>query len=100
MTVHEGGQQRAYNFDYPFRFGENVCNKSSDGKPLGVSADVSSDAQFFVATSVLSVLYCVFIAAVYAFIDEIYTSKPEVPLAVSDLLHFRLTFHISKQFIG
>lgn len=57
-----------------------------------MSADVSSDAQFFVATSVLSVLYCIFIAAVYAVIDEIYTSKPEVPLAVSKSKGIILSF--------
>lgn len=46
-----------------------------------MTADVSSDAQFFVATGVLSFLYCLFIIAVYAFIDEIYKSKSELPLA-------------------
>lgn len=69
-------------FDYPFRFGKVVCN-STAGKPFYISADVSSDARFFVATAVISILYCVFISAVYVTIDEIYTSKPEVPLAVS-----------------
>ena len=33
------------------------------------------------ATGVLSLLYCVFIIAVYAFLDEIYKSKTEIPLA-------------------
>lgn len=37
--------------------------------------------QFYVATGVLSLLYCVFIIAVYAFIDELYKSKSEIPLA-------------------
>lgn len=85
VAVGSPPNQKTFDFDYPFKIGQNVCNKSSDLKPLGLSADVSSDAQFFVATSVLSVLYCIFIAAVYAVIDEIYTSKPEVPLAVSKI---------------
>lgn len=68
-------------FDYPFKFGEKVCEgPNGNATP---SADVSSDARFFVATSFLSILYSLFISAVYAAIDEIYTSKPEVPLAVS-----------------
>lgn len=33
------------------------------------------------ATGVLSLLYCVFIIAVYAFLDEVYKSKSEIPLA-------------------
>lgn len=74
--------------DYPFRFGENVCPKTPPaGAPanttLYLSGDVSSDAQFFVATGVLSILYCIFIVTVYTVIDEIYKSKAEIPLAVS-----------------
>lgn len=37
--------------------------------------------QFYVATGVLSLLYCIFIIAVYAFLDEVYKSKSEIPLA-------------------
>jgi len=66
---------------YPFKFAENVCIEKSSGKALIMSADVSSDAQFYVATGVLSLLYCIFIIAVYAFIDELYKSKSEIPLA-------------------
>lgn len=43
--------------------------------------DVASDAQFFVATGVLSLMYCIFIIAVYAFVDDFYKSKTEIPLA-------------------
>ncbi|XP_031629338.1 synaptophysin-like [Contarinia nasturtii] len=81
VTVVEKAHSNSSTFDYPFRFGQEVCLKSDNTTKLGLSADVSSDARFFVATSVLSVLYCIFITAVYTFIDEIYTSKPEVPLA-------------------
>lgn len=69
-----------------FFVGEFICNKTTVGEPSkvsGISIDVSSDARFFVATGVLSILYCVFITAVYTVIDEIYQSKPEVPLAVN-----------------
>lgn len=71
----------SYTFEYPFRIGQDICNGTSN-KTVPISADVSSDARFFVATGVLSILYCIFISAVYATIDEIYMSKPELPLAV------------------
>lgn len=75
---------RSYKFEYPFRFGEKVCPKLAPSTDqLYITADVSSDAQFFVATAVLSILYCIFIIAVYTMIDEIYQTKQEVPLAVS-----------------
>lgn len=79
VTVND----KPFTIDYPFKYGETVCNRSDGGKPAGISVDVSSDARFFVVTSVLSILYCIFISVVYSVIDEIYTSKPEVPLAVS-----------------
>lgn len=46
-----------------------------------VTADVSSDARFFVATGVLSMLYSIFIIFVYAYLDELYKSKTEIPMA-------------------
>lgn len=76
---------KTYIIDYPFRVGQRICNQTHG--PM-MSADVTSDAQFFVATAVLSILYCVFISVVYAAIDEMYTSKPEIPLAVSLILSF------------
>lgn len=82
------GKNSELNIEYPFRFGKTVCN-TSESKPFATSADVSSDARFFVATAVLSILYCVFIAGVYSTIDEIYISKPEIPLAVSLLCFVR-----------
>lgn len=83
VTIH-GTTAKQFTFDYPFKFGEKVCTDPGNSNRSAVlSADVSSDARFFVATSVLSILYSLFISAVYAAIDEIYTSKPEVPLAVS-----------------
>lgn len=76
--------------DYPFRFDQGVCPKAptagSQNSTYILKGDVSSDAQFFVATGVLSILYCIFIVAVYTVIDEIYKSKSEIPLAVSKTL--------------
>lgn len=78
--------------DYPFRFGDNVCAKATpsgaapgSNNTLFLSGDVSSDAQFFIATGFLSIIYCIFIVAVYTIIDEFYKSKPEIPLAVSKI---------------
>lgn len=79
LTVQGG---KPITFEYPFKFGEEVCKVGNQTGAI-ISADVSSDARFFVATGVLSILYCIFISVVYACIDEIYMSKPEVPLAVS-----------------
>lgn len=78
-------EEKRVELDYPFRFGEKVCPKrgSKGNSTLFLSADVSSDAQFFVATGVLSLLYSVFIIGVYTMIDDFYRSKSEVPLAVS-----------------
>lgn len=91
ISTPNGGKPTTFTFDYPFRFGEYVCSKNSSTQNTAerqfISADVSSDAQFFVATAVLSILYCIFIAAVYAVMDELYTSKPEIPLAVSYSVH-------------
>lgn len=76
---------KAITIDYPFAFGEKICPKGAASNAsvewLTITADVSSDAQFFVATGVLSILYCIFIVAVYTTMDEIYKTKSEVPLA-------------------
>ncbi|XP_055683890.1 synaptophysin-like [Lutzomyia longipalpis] len=72
-------ETRSFDLEYPFRFAATLCRVGDTDK--SVSAIVSSDAQFFVATGVLSLLYCIFIIVVYAFIDELYKSKTEIPLA-------------------
>lgn len=74
---------KVFTIDYPFKFYENVCRRASNNESLAITADVSTDAQFFVATGVLSMLYGFFIIFVYAFLDELYKSKNEIPLAVS-----------------
>lgn len=74
---------------YPFRFEYKICaiNASSYIKDsnkaiyYSVSGNLSSDAQFFVATGVLSLMYSLFIIAIYGFIDDLYKSKSELPLA-------------------
>lgn len=81
VTVHNGTQVNSTAIEFPFKFGKRVCSDPTSDRSAILSADVSSDARFFVATCVLSILYALFISAVYAAIDEIYTSKPEVPLA-------------------
>lgn len=70
-----------FEFEYPFRFYENVCIAKGNLTNFAVTADVSSDAQFFVATGVLSMLYAGFIIFVYAYLDELYKSKMEIPMA-------------------
>jgi len=55
------------------------CNKSM---PFRLIGDFSSDAQFFVATGVLSLLYCIAIILVYVMFDEMYQSTGLLPLAV------------------
>lgn len=56
--------------------------KANNKTDFYVQLDSSSGAQFFVATAVLSLLYALFIIFVYAYLDEMYKSKPEFPMAV------------------
>ncbi|XP_069693081.1 synaptophysin-like protein 2 isoform X2 [Periplaneta americana] len=67
-------------YSYPFRLDHvpeiTVCNRS-----LHLIGDFSSDAQFFVATGVLSFLYCIGIAVVYVMFDALYQSNGLLPLA-------------------
>lgn len=79
---------KVFTIDYPFKFYEQVCRRASNNESLAITADVSTDAQFFVATGVLSMLYGFFIIFVYAFLDELYKSKNEIPLAVSLNMNF------------
>lgn len=45
--------------------------------------DYSSDARYFVATGVLSMLYSLAISVVYIKFDEMYKSNSQLPLIVS-----------------
>lgn len=66
-----------------------VCNKTESFHLIG---DFSSDAQFFVATGVLSFLYCIGIVVVYIMFDAVYQSNGLLPLAVRlNLFYFTYT---------
>ena len=69
--------------EYPF-YGESIiqCANATVGKETyTIAINFSSDAKFFVATGVLSLLYCGFIIVVYLYLDELYRSKSEFPIA-------------------
>lgn len=83
MDCQDLNFRKRYDIDYPFEFAEHVCRRKSDNQTLFLSVDSSSGAQFFVVTAVLSLLYALFIIFVYAYLDEMYKSKPEFPMAVS-----------------
>lgn len=83
MDCNDKLYQRRYVVEYPFEFGENICLRKIDNKTMFLSVDSSSGAQFFVITAALSLLYAAFIIFVYAYLDEMYKSKPEFPMAVS-----------------
>lgn len=83
MDCNDRNFQKRYEIEYPFEFGEHICRRKTDNSTLFLSVDSSSGAQFFVVTAVLSLLYAIFIIFVYAYLDEMYKSKPEFPMAVS-----------------
>lgn len=63
-------------YDYPFVINDNeVCDARH------IILNVSSDCQFFVATGVLSFLYCILIIFVYVVKDELYQSRKVLPKA-------------------
>lgn len=74
---------RGYEIEYPFEFNEPICLRRVDNSTMYLSVDSSSGAQFFAITAALSLLYALFIVFVYAYLDEMYKSKPEFPMAVS-----------------
>lgn len=78
-------QSKAYDakIEYPFRISLPV----SDSPTEGSSGDLSSDAQFFVATGVLSFLYCIFIVIFYVGCDELYKKNTQIPLIVRKILY-------------
>lgn len=79
-SVNPNYETQIRHIDYPFRFEHQAC-QLQDNTTVPLTADVSSDARFFVATGVLSMMYCVFIIGVYAYIDDFYRDKDEMPLA-------------------
>lgn len=86
MDCQEKAFQRTYEIEYPFDFGQHICLRKGEGgkaenTTLFVSVDASTGAQFFAITAVLSLLYALFIIFVYTYLDEMYKSKPEFPMA-------------------
>ncbi|KAB0801445.1 hypothetical protein PPYR_05799 [Photinus pyralis] len=74
-----------FNFDYPFKLFLNEhplnSNSSSPCKPIvTINGDFSSDAQFFVTTGVLAMLYTIAIIIVYIKLDNLYKTNSQVPL--------------------
>jgi hypothetical protein len=83
MDCQEKDFQRRIEIEYPFEFTGHICRSKFDNQTVFMSVDSSTGAQFFVITAVLSILYALFIIIVYAYLDEMYKSKPEFPMAVS-----------------
>lgn len=80
--------RRNYQVTYPFEFGEHICRRriesastKTDNVTFFLSVDSSTGAQFFALTAVLAFLYALFIIFVYCYLDEMYKSKPEFPMA-------------------
>jgi len=73
----------------------NVQTNETFTGSLSLYGDFSSDAQFFVATGVLSFLYCIGIVVVYTMYDNNYQSNPLVPMADFILTVLLAVFWIS-----
>ncbi|KAL5282134.1 hypothetical protein ACFFRR_005402 [Megaselia abdita] len=70
------GIKNSETFHYPFMISnKDICPN------YPILLNVSSDCQFFVATGVLSFLYCIFIIFIYLVKDELYQSRKELPMA-------------------
>lgn len=82
MDCNNRNFQRVYEIEYPFDFNEPICLRKVVNETVYLSVDSSSGAQFFAITAALSLLYALFIVFVYAYLDEMYKSKPEFPMAV------------------
>lgn len=75
---------------YPFEIDQKLCSKPRNPDypdSVNLKMDSSLGAQIFVITSGLAFLYAAFIIVVYMYLDEVYKSKPEFPMAVSFSFH-------------
>lgn len=86
MDCSEEPYKRSYEIEYPFEFGAPICRRridatKSDNTTFYLGVDSSTGAQFFALTAVLAFLYALFIIFVYCYLDEMYKSKPEFPMA-------------------
>lgn len=70
-----------FDYDYPFRLDYIEPKPVCEGKTLRLYGDFSSDAQFFVATGVLSFLYCIGIIVVYLLYEHQYQNNNTWPIA-------------------
>lgn len=75
-------------FSYAFSIVETV--QLPNNCTANIANDFSSDAKFFVATGVLSMLYSLGIIFVYAKMDEAYKTNKKLPLYVSKWVTFCL----------
>ncbi|GAU93413.1 hypothetical protein RvY_05360 [Ramazzottius varieornatus] len=76
---------QTYNFSYPFDLEDydvrvHPCSLTNNElEPLGGSH--RSSAQFFVAVGVLTFLYCLGALLLYIFLDKLYRTRENIPLA-------------------
>ena len=70
-------------FQYPFQLRYSTVNVSMC--TTSIMGDYSSDAKYFVATGVLSMLYSLAISVVYIKFDETYKGNNQLPMIVSYL---------------
>ncbi|XP_065573474.1 synaptophysin-like protein 2 isoform X2 [Artemia franciscana] len=76
---------------YPFRLDHiHTAQACKDAFTYDYSGDFSSDAQFFVATGVLSMLYALGSLAFYLMCDDVYTNNKIYPLILLGFLNFFL----------
>ncbi|GLV40694.1 hypothetical protein CBL_13805 [Carabus blaptoides fortunei] len=78
-----GDLKQTYPYYYPFRLSDHIVFQNCTGgksEQVNVIGSFSSDAQFFVATGVLSMLYALAISVIYAKFDDKYKSNAQWPL--------------------
>jgi hypothetical protein len=86
MDCQEKLFERTYQIEYPFEFNQYICRRridamKTDNSTFFLAADASTGAQIFAITAVLSLLYALFIIFVYTYLEDLYKSKPELPMA-------------------
>lgn len=75
------GKKMTFSYEYPFRlFFNKTFEECSSNEQVFIGGNFSSDSQFFVATGVLSMLFSLAIAIVYAKFDEKYKTNAQWPM--------------------
>lgn len=82
----DGANVQNIEIEYPFELDKMSltlagCGNGSAAFDFRLPGDFSSDSQFFVATGVLSMLYCIGISVVYLMFDAAYQSNALIPMA-------------------